>query len=117
MDPPRLGLGLGLRLGLGSWLGLGLGLGLAHPNPNPPSAVVAGGRRQPKPAFEWQRDEIRDPDEPSAAAPVRVACKSAQLLWDSTSKCGRPKPTRAVAVLPRREGRPRATHRHARTHA
>lgn len=53
---------------------------------DPPSAVVAGGRRQPKPAFEWQRGEIRDPDETSPAAPVRVACKSAQLLWDLTSK-------------------------------
>ena len=63
---------------------------------DPPSAVVARGRRQPKPAFEWQRDEIRDPDEASPAAPVRVACKSAQLLWDGTSKCGRPKPTSSV---------------------
>eukprot|EP00964_Phaeocystis_antarctica_P042568 scaffold24412_cov63-Phaeocystis_antarctica.AAC.2 len=57
---------------------------------DPPSAVVAGGRRQPKPGFEWQRDAICDPDEISPP-PVRVACKSAQLLWDLTSKCGRPK--------------------------
>ena len=77
---------------------------------------MAGGRRQPKPAYEWQRHEIRDPDEPSAAAPVRVACKSAQLLWDSTSKCGRPKPTRAVAVPPETRGPP-SRDTPARTHA
>jgi hypothetical protein len=82
---------------------------------DPPSAVVAGGRRQPKPAFEWQRGEIRDPDETSPAAPVRVACKSAQLLWDLTSKCGRPKP--ASSVLPHLPERAPSRSTPARTHA
>ena len=42
---------------------------------------VDGKRRgQIQAEYDWQRDG------------QRVACKSAQLLWDLTSKCGRPKP-------------------------